>query len=321
MIKKSKLRDAIAPFVGIFEFLGFADYQPGRWRILVKFLIMNAVLLVVAVDTLIVRVFRLREKNGVIHYFMYVVVAMQAFICLNLAIFNSSISLKFIKRMTEVDELLINALSINTDYDDLRWTLSTRMGASLLFHFGCAGLAIYSVIQLEPHFTVLSIAYFISILLGQIYAQRFVFMVQLLTFYLNLVGAVLEKSINNQPLLVRNDERKAWKRSMENNHNKVRVLRQAYRRLWEASCLINEWSGAGLAYNFFVQTMFIIYQGYRMCIEILSGLVNFRHYILIFEIVVSMVTTHYYSQMSLNDMSLTNFRCFWLILLSLRRRR
>lgn len=322
MIRKSKLPAAISPCVRIFEFLGFADYRSGRWWIVVKLLVMNALLLGIAADVLLDTIGGLSDSNGVlIHIVNYLLTAMQGFICLNFSILNSSDSLKFIERMVEVDELLLNALFIDTNYDDLRWTLITRTGGSLSFLFVSTGVVLGSVLWSTPNLIMVSSAFFISIKLGQIYALRFVFMVQLLTFYLNLMASALEKSISNQPLLVRSDERQAWKCHMESNHSKLRVLRQTYRQLWDASCLINRWSGAGLAYVFFVQTMFLIYQGYRMCIDISSGKNNFRHHLVILQTALSMFSTHYYSQMCLNAVSQSACCCFWLISFLHRRGR
>jgi hypothetical protein len=312
MIKKSKLSEAIAPCVKIFQFFGYADCdssQPASavW-ILIKFLVMNGFLGFLFMDSILGQINRLRDSNGItIHLINYVLTAMEAFVVLSQSLRGSFESIKFVRDMKRVDELLVNGLSITMNYDDLRWSLLVKVITSLAFQFVCSAAVISSAMKINPHLWRIASNFFIPILLGVVFAQRFIFMVELLTFYLNVFAAELEKSINSQPLLVLRGEGKQWKWNMKANHMRVKVMQRAYRFLWRASVSVNKWSGFGLAYIFFRQSLTLLYQGYTVCIDITTHRSNERHLIFIAMTIIGTYMTHHHCQQCLNSVSFLIF--------------
>lgn len=314
MIKLSKLFIAIEPCVKIFGFFGFADFSFSKrdsarkkffalW-VLLKYLVIMTLLIVLFFDSMLGQINGLRDSNGVaIHLVIYVGIATECFVCIIQAFASSSKSLKFMRRLQRVDEILRNVLSININYEDLRWKLLTNIVFSLLLHFGCAAVAIY--LRLQENFKLwrLIFHFYVPILLGRVFVQRFVFSVQLLTLYLNIMIDTLEKSINSQPILVRKGDERRWKWNMRSNHFKVKVLQKAYRFLWEASVLINECFAAGLVICFIMLCATLLYQGYSICIDITKQHFNYRQFCFIAMTSYTIFLLHYYSQQCLNSVS------------------
>jgi 7tm Chemosensory receptor len=313
MIRKSELLVVIAPCLGIFEFLGFGDFRKVFSWSFAKYLAMNVIVTAILVDFVWNGAHsELGDSSALISFINFILIIVGGLLCINSTFLYSSTSRRFFDRIAEVDELLINALSLSIDYDDLRWTLLIKTGLSLTFYFGLSFITLFSVWFATPQLMKFSVYFYIQLLIVQVYSQRFVFMVQLLTFYLEMTAGVLEKSISNQPLLVRSDERRSWLWNMRSNHRRIQVLRQTYRRLWEASCLINDWSGVGIAYVFLVQTVFIIYQGYRICVRFASGVSSVRNLMSISQTITSIFVAHYYCQQCLDAVSRSNGMKFYL---------
>lgn len=314
MIRKSEFRAVIAPCVGIFELLGFGDFRGVfSWRF-AKFLVMNLAVAAIFADFIWNGASsEFGNSSALISFLNFVLTIVGGLVCINSTFLGSSTSQRFFERVEDVDQLLVNSLSAIIDYDNLRWTLLIKSVLSLTFYFGLSFITLVSVWFATPQLMKFSIYFYVPILLAQVFSQRFVFMVQLLTFYLEVTAGVLEKSISNQPLMVRSDERRAWLWNMKSNHRRVRVLRQTYHRMWEASCLINDWSGAGMAYVFLVQTIFIIYQSYRICVSIALGRSNIRNVMAISQTITSMFLAHYYCQQCLDAVSQSTGMKFYLL--------
>jgi hypothetical protein len=118
----------------------------------------------------------------------------------------------------------------------------------------------------NPELLSIAMNFYFPLLLSQIYNQRFIFMVQLLSIYLGYLHLTLEKSINYQPILVRKEDYRGWKARV--NHTKVKVVQECYHLLWEASSLINESFDISLIAFFIVSFLSLLYQGYSLCVEI-----------------------------------------------------
>lgn len=314
MIKLSKLSITVKPCVRIFGVFGFADFSFSKrdsarkkisalW-ILLKYFAIMALLIGLFIDSMLGQINRLRDSNGVtIHLVFYVGTAITGFVSIAQAFASSSKSLKFMRRLQRADEILRNVLSININYDDLRWTLLTNVVFGLLVQFGCTAGVIFIVLKQNFHIWLLLIHFYIPILLERIFVQRFIFTVQLLTFYLNIMVDTLEKSINSQPILVRKGDEGRWKWNMRSNHFKVKVLQKAYRLSWEASVLINECFGAGLLVSFIMLCTSLLYQGYTICTFITKHEVNFRPLCVIAMTSCTILSLHYYSHQCLNSVS------------------
>lgn len=308
MIKKSKLPQAIDPCVRVFEFFCFADVPrrasareklAAMW-IVMKYLVMLGILGFNFVDSILRRINRLHDSHGNLVHVINFVSSSTLSLTLIQALVSSSKSLKFMRRMVKVDEIFVNSLSLPTNYNNLRWTLLVTIIFNILFYFAAIGGKICLSLQFQPHLGLLPVTYQIPKMLGSIFTLRFTFMVQLLTFYLNLMVDALEKSISNQPLLVRKEEKNKW--NMKSNHLKVRMLQKAYRWLWEASVMINESVHVGLFDVFLVQCLSLIYQGYNLCVD-LSMKKEFHHRQVLSALfsLFELYSVHYYCQQCLNS--------------------
>lgn len=312
MIKKSKLREAIDPCVKIFKFFCFADVRVERqssvWKklnalwILMKYVAMTGALGYLFCDSIGARISQLQRNAGRIPVvtIFFVGTMMKGFASLLQSLFSSSKSLKFIERMEQVDDLLVNCLKLKINYGDLRWALLGNIILSILFYFVCCLGRILTVTKLDPRAWRFILHFYFPILFGQIFIQRFIFMVQLLTFYLQIIVHALEESINNQPLLVRAGEERKW--NMRANHFKVKVMQKVYRLLWEASLLINDCFHFGLVVFFFVSFLSLLYAGYSLCVDITKREANhLRQFLSIFMTFFGMFTIHFYCQQCTNS--------------------
>lgn len=315
MIEKSKLAGAINPCVKIFQFFGLADFFIPRrassrqkfsasW-ILIKYLVMIGILVALFVDFILGRINRLRDSNGIIiHLIIYIGTVTEAFATLIQALASSSRSLKFMRRLREVDELT-NVLPIRIDYGDLRWTLLITTVSSLLFILVVCAATVYFILDIHPHFWRVLFHFYMPVLIGHIFVLRFIFMVQLLTYYLNLMIDTLEKSISRQPVQVRRDEHRRWEWNMKSNHIKLKVMQRAYRRLWEASVLINECVDTGLLIIFIMYCSWLLYRGYSLCVGIANHQANNTGQLLAMSrTLFGVYSIHYYCQQCSNSVSL-----------------
>lgn len=316
MIKKSKLREAIDPCVRIFQFFCFADVQlemrssarkkfTAFW-FLIKYFALTGVLVYLFYESLSGRINRLQISSNrrftIVVVIFFIGTMIKGFTSLFQSLMISSKSLKFMKRIEDVDELLVNALKLKINYNELRWTLLRNIILSILFYFGCSFGAIVSATKLNPHIWGLVLHFYFPILLSQIFIQRYIFMVQLLKFYLETIACFLEKSINYQPLLVRKDESNNWKWNMRANHFKVKVLQKAYGGLWEASNLINDCFDFSLIVFFIVSFLSLLYQGYSLCIDITKNEANhLRQFLSILMTLFGIFTVHTACQQCLNS--------------------
>lgn len=316
MIEKSKLAGAINPCVKIFQFFGLADFSIPRrasarqklaasW-ILIKYLVMMGMLVALFVDFVLGRINRLRDSNGIIiHLIIYIGAATEGFATLVQALASSSRSLKFMRRLREVDELLTNVLSIRIDYGDLRWTLLITTVSSLLYIFAICAATIYFMLNIHPQFWRVLLHFYMPVLIGHIFVLRFIFMVQLLTYYLNLMIDTLEKSISCQPVLVRKEEQRRWEWNMKSNHFKLKVMQKAYRRLWEASVLVNDCFDTGLFIIFVMYCSWLLYRGYSLCVAIANHQANhIFQFTAISRTLFGIYSIHYYCQQCSNSVSL-----------------
>lgn len=311
MIIKSKLFEAIDPCIRIFRFLCFADVSGSRnsssrqklsaLLIVIKYLAMLGVLTYQVITSALENVNQLQDSGRLpVHQIIYFFTVIEGFISLLQSIFSSSKSARFMNRMKEVDELFLNALSVKIDYEDLRWTLLTKMSPLILYFIGSTVVTTMAMHQ-HYHLLRLGIYFHVPILLMRIFTQRFIFMVNLLTFYLNETVKVLETMMNTQPVLIRRDDIHTWRWNTRRNHLKLKVLQKIYRRLWDASCLVNESFGAGLVYIFFVQVLFAIYLGYTFCIDFSTNNVTYRQLVSISLTLYGILVIHYHCQQCLNS--------------------
>jgi hypothetical protein len=170
MFRKSKLLQAIDPCVRIFSFFCFAEIRiPKRgsrarekfatlW-ILMKYLVAMGVLWFLFIHSALGQIDRLRDSHGIlIHLISVSVSAQQGFVTLTQTLLMSKTSLKCMKRLEQVDELLLNSLSIITNYDDLRWTLAINVIMSLAFYFASSVGIIYLALRERPHLLLLAIS-------------------------------------------------------------------------------------------------------------------------------------------------------------------
>lgn len=311
MIKKSKLLPAIDPCVRIFQFFCFGDfYVPRRasarekleasW-ILIKYLTLIGIVSYQIIDSSMGRINRLKDSNGVaIHFTVITLTSTEGLTSVIQSLVTSSKSARFMKLMRKADKILVNKLNLKIDYNDLRWTLLTTMSSFLIYAAG-RGYILYSITEHRPELMQIAIYYNFAVLLMLIFTHRFIFMVQLLTIYIDIMVKVLEHSISHQPVLLRKADRKTWIWNTKNNHFKVKVMQRVYGLLWEASKLINESFGVGMAYVFFVQIISVLYQGYTMCIAIAKGESNHRQIFNIFLTLSALFRIHYHSQRCLNS--------------------
>lgn len=290
MLDKSKLHNAIAPCVGFFTFFGFADLVIQRnintrkkcaalW-ILGKYLLILAVMTFLFCDSMMGRIGALRDQNGItLHLLMYIGTAGEGFTAVIQSLTSSSASLMFMRKMTQVDEILTKSLSLKIDYEDLRWKLLTNILSALFVDFACSFAVILLVLSYNVKLWLILSYFFVPILLCRIFLQRFIFYVQLVTSYLEAMITVVEKAIATQPLLVRKDERKYWSLNSKRHHVRVKALRKAYKLLWEASVLVNRSYRVELVFGTIMKFVSLLYQGYSLCVDIALKNVNNRQYI------------------------------------------
>lgn len=305
--KKSKLFEAIDPCIRIFQFFGFADFTfsrifSAREKISALWILIKFISLIALIGyQLYGQISRIREQDDIpINRIVYLLTAAEGFLALIQTFLKSSLSLEFLKRMKEVDELMTNALSIKIDYDDLRWSLLTNM-VTLIVYFTSSIVIIYMSWEHHPHLYRLALSFHVPILFTRLYTQRFLFTVDLVKYYLNEVVKVLETMIENQPVLVHKDDLHYWKWNTKRNHLKIKVLQKVYRKLWEATCLINESYGLGLVYIFFVQLAFFLYLGYTLCKDLSAKDASSRQMVSISLTLFSIVMKHYYCQQCLKS--------------------
>lgn len=309
MIKKSKLLGAIRPCVWIFDIFGFSGNPIGTKRskivallTVIKYVAMIGILGFLFVDALLSQINRLRDSHGItIHLVFFISIASQGLVAVLQTIASASTFSEIQKRLTRVDELLLNLLSIQSNYRSLRWSLVISTVVSLLFYFTCSFFTLYVALKRRPNILRLGLSFHIPINLGRIFILRFIFLIRLLTFYLNAMIESLEKSISNQPMLVRKDERSNWKWNMRSNHFKMKVMQQAYRLLWEVSILINNCFDVGLIVIVLVQCLTLLYQGYTLCVDITQRKANYRQLILIAPTSFELFSLHYYCQQCLHS--------------------
>lgn len=305
MIKKSKLSGAIDPCVRIFSFFCFADVSLAKaasvrekldvlW-VLLKYLVMIGILGFMFIDSVVEgQINRLRDSHTgiIIHLLIFVMTASQGFVSLVQTLASSSKSSRFIERLRRVDELLASVSSVVLNYDKLRQSLLVRLIASLLFYIASSIVVVFSVVQKRPQIWRLAVSHHIAILLGRIFMQRFIFMVQLLSFYLEGLADALEKSIAQRRL---GDETKA------RNLVKVQRMQVAYRMIWDASVLINESFDIGAVDVMCIQCLSLFYQSYTLCIDTTRRETNHRQFLSILTTLFEIFSTHYYCQQCLNS--------------------
>ena len=309
---ESKLLHAIDPCVRIFEFCGYANLTIRKdvslkqnhralW-ILTKYLIIFVVLAMMFIDSMMGRLESFRDSNGVtIHLLFFLGTYVETFTCVIQSLVCSSKYLKFMRKMEAADELLVKFLSVKIDYDDLRWQLLIN----LICSFGAYIIGIITVVSLlilnyPERWRVLP-SFFVPFIFMRIFMQRFVFFVQLLATYLDAMINVVKKSISQQPLLVRKEEKKRCIWLMKRNHAQTKILRKVYRHLWEASVLINQCFNASVAFVMLMNMVLLLYQGYLMCVDIANNQVNYRQYVWIIMQAVAIFNTHYHCQHCLNS--------------------
>lgn len=311
MIKKSKLFRAIDPCVKIFRFFGFTDIFVSRnssvqekvsaaW-IVFRTLVVLGILIYELVETIHRQLNALQDSSRIpVYRILFTTAIIGGFMSLLLTLANSSKSAEFLKRIKEVDELFLNNLSIKIDHGNLRWTLLINLSLVFVHIFGSVITITLAALQ-QLHLLRLGLFFHFPATLMRIYMQRFIFMVQLTTFYLREIVKELEKLINNQPVIVRKEDIRSWKWNTKRNHLRIKVMKTAYRKLWQASCLINESFGVGLSYMLFMQILSFLYQGYSVCTDIANGQRINRQLIQILLTLFGIFMIHYYCQQCLNS--------------------
>lgn len=307
MFAKSKLRCAIAPCVGLFSFFGFADFIipknassrkkcAASW-VLAKHLMTLALMAFLFIDSMLGRIAALRDQNGVtLHLLVFIGIEVEGFAAVIQSLTSSCASNEFMRKMEQVDRILTKSLSLKIDYDDLRWKLLTNILSAVFFDFGCAFVVIFLVLSFSPQVWLFLTHFFVPTLISRIYLHRFMFYTQLLTSYLDSLIAIVEHAIATQPLLVRRDERKQWSLNTKRHHVRVKMLRKAYKLLWEASVLANQCYRVELVVGNLMRFVSLLYQGYSICVDIASKSVNHRHYIWMTNVALCLYQMHFHSQ-------------------------
>lgn len=317
MIAKSKLRRAIAPCVGLFSFFGFEDFiipknassrkKYAAFWILVKHLMILAVMAFLFCDSILGRIAALRDQNGVtLHLLVFIGIEVEGFTAVIQSFTSSRASQKFMRKLEQVDKILTKSLSVKIDYDNLRWKILTNLLTAVFFDFGCAFVIILLVLSLAPHLWLVLSHFFVPTLLSRVYLQRFMFYVQLLTNYLDMMIKVVEQAIASQPLLVRKDEKKRWSLNTKRHHVRVKALKKAYRLLWEASVLANQCYRFELVAGTVMRFVSLLYQGYSICVDIASKSVNHRHYIWLVNVALCIYQIHFHPQLCLKRVTFAN---------------
>lgn len=243
------------------------------------------------------RIAALRDKNGVtLHLLVFIGIEVEGFTAVIQSLTSSQASHHFMHKLEQVDKILTKSLSLNIDYNDLRWKILTNVLSAMFFDFGSAFLVILLVLSFSPQHWLFLTHFFVPTLISQIYLHRFMFYVQLLTGYLDTMITVIEDAIASQPLFVRRDERKRWILNTKRNHVRVKALRAAYKLLWEASVLANHCYRVELVVGNLMRFVSLLYQGYSICVDITSQTFNLRHYIWLMNVGLCLYQIFFHSQ-------------------------
>lgn len=316
MIKKSKLLEAIDPCTKFFQFFGYAVFilpkKSSSFRtkikaflILVKYFLLIGILGYFFVDAIMHRLHRLRDSHGLaIHVIFFVSLTSQGLIALIFSLLKSSELEMYLKTIKKVDELLINVLSVKVKYYDLRWNLLISTWFCVLLQLFGNVTSVVLAVRKSSNLWRLGIYFTVPFFLSQVFVQRFIFTVQLLTFYLDTLVEELERIINNQPLLVRPNEIASWSWNTKKNRFKLKTMQKAHRMLWEASNLVNRSFSIGLLNVFFIHLLSLIYRGYTLSIDVLKHEATNRQFISMSTTLFEVYLVHFYCQKCLNSVSI-----------------
>lgn len=316
MIKKSKLLEAIDPCTKFFQFFGFAVFTlPEKnstiqakfksFWILGKYLLLIGILGYCFIDSLLNQLHRLRDSNGIaIHIIFFVSLASQGLISLVFSLWTSSDFEKYLKTIKRVDELLVNVMSVKVKYYELRWNLLTNTWFWFLLQFVGTFSSVLLAVSKNFYLWRLGIYFALPIFLSQVFIQRFLFTVNLLTFYIDTLVEELERIINNQPVLIRTSDIVEWSWNTKRNRFKLKTMQKAYRMLWEASSLANRCFSIGLLDIFYVLLLSLIYRGYTLSIDVLKHDATIRQLIQMTVTIIGVFAIHFYCQKCLNSVSI-----------------
>lgn len=320
MSRGSKFFKSIDPCLRIFDFFGFIVLTiPSRTTlrqkfrvvyVLVKYGAILCLLGLLFIDSALFQINNLRDRNGIfIHLIIYIGSAMTAFCSLIQSLVCSKSHVKLLKSLEIADILLTKCLKVKIQYAQLRRTLLLNTVFSLFVNFVCSILVTLFSMQINPDLWRLGVCFYIPIMLSRIFAQKFVFTVQLLSFYLRITLNVLEISISNQPLIVNahNKERMKW--ISTNNFRKLVVLQAIYKLMWETSMLINNCYGFTLLNIFIMHCVSMIYNGYTSCIDISKHRFHNRQLVSIIMTSFGIFTVHYFCRECTRNVNL----CFHII--------
>lgn len=302
MIKKSKLLRTIDPCLKLFGLFGFPDVfipkQPNRIEkfsivfAIFKFIIVLGVLMGFIYESIFKQLARLySSKNSSVHILNYVGNSLQAIVPLVQSVVCLREFNDVMRKLIEVDELILNFLHTSIDYRSHRRKLFSTALLSILISFCCCCYIGLSAIYVNPSFLLLVFYYFTPLILGCVSVQRFIFMVQILTIYFNTMSETLEKSINNRVLVVMTED---WKWQSSANYHKLVVLRRIQLLLWNCSALINNCFGVGLVEIFAMFFLSSVYRGYLLCDDVMKGnSKDHRQFIALFHILFAIFIVHY----------------------------
>lgn len=144
----------------------------------------------------------------------------------------------FLEKIAEIDKMISAIHKI--DYQLIQWRLSLNLVLSLIIYSIYNLIIIYKYAMMgATQFRYISPLY-LPVIISQITSQLFIFMVQLLQSYVVELTKVLQKIVDHQEVLVGRDIIKNWRYKMRENHLSIVKLGKIYKKLWEASNLLNE---------------------------------------------------------------------------------
>jgi hypothetical protein len=294
-----------------FNFLGFENSY--RYDAVVRYLLLFLVLSifcfngVIRIVDLTLNVKYDQLVHIVIGWFYLIGSSFKGFTCVLQSFTKVKVFEKFFSKISEVDDLIRNETNILINYKLIQLKLSITIICSVVFYAICYGYIIHSFYQNQIAFRVI-LPYHLPIIVIQIYIQKYIFAIQILQCYIQLLKNVLISIKSYQFMLQSRNSFAGWRIKARQNHLKVAVAGRAYELLWESSKLINESFDETILMQLSMSFITMLNFGFVVITTLKIGVIStlLRQFVLIFMNCMSLFLLHFHTQQCLNDVHINN---------------
>lgn len=309
MLRRTLIVHKIRWCLAFFNFLGFGNNY--SYDSVVHYLLLFLLLFIIFLDGFI-RLYEITLKVGTTHFFNIIIrwffllgSSVKGFTSVSQAFLKVQMLRKFLNKMSEADELIRRTKTTKINYQSIQWRLTISIMCSTIFYFSCFCYNSYNVFVKNGIALRIVIPYYLPIIMMQIYIQKYIFAIQLLQCYIQLLNNALINIKNHQFLLLSRGLIAGWRMKARQNHLKVAVAGKIYELLWESSKLINESFNETLLVQLSMSFITLLNFGYGIITALEHGSIStvMRHFVSIFMNFVSLFLCHLHAQQCYNDVS------------------